>query len=55
MSQPIFAKLVNVAVKTLQSWEQGARRPSEAARRLIQVFSERPAMLCRIAGLPEGS
>jgi len=53
MSQAIFAKLLNVSIKTLQSWEQGTRRPSEAARRLIQVFSEQPALFCRIAGLPE--
>lgn len=53
MSQAVFAKLLNVSTKTLQSWEQGLRQPSEASRRLIQVFSEQPAMLCRIVGLPE--
>lgn len=53
MSQAVFAKLLNVSTKTLQSWEQGVRQPSEASRRLLQVFSEEPAMLCRIVGLPE--
>ena len=53
MSQAVFAKLLNVSTKTLQSWEQGVRQPSEASRRLIQVFSEQPEMLCRIVGLPE--
>ena len=55
MSQAVFAKLLNVSTKTLQSWEQGRRQPSEASRRLIQVFSEQPAMLCRMVGLPEVS
>lgn len=53
MSQAVFAKLLNVSTKTLQSWEQGVRQPSEASRRLLQVFSQQPEMLCRIVGLPE--
>ena len=53
MSQSVFARLLNVSTKTLQSWEQGVRQPSEASRRLIQVFSLQPAMFCRIVGLPE--
>ena len=53
MSQSVFAKLLNVSTKTLQSWEQGVRRPSDASRRLLQIFSEQPGMLCRIVGLPE--
>ena len=52
MSQAVFARMLNVSTKTLQSWEQGSRRPSEAARRLIQVFCQQPEMLCRIVGLP---
>jgi putative transcriptional regulator len=52
MSQAVFAKMLNVSTKTLQSWEQGLRRPSHASRRLIQVFSEHPAAVCRSAGLP---
>lgn len=53
MSQSVFAKLLNVSTKTLQSWEQGVRQPSDASRRLLQVFSEQPEMMCRIVGLPE--
>lgn len=52
MSQAVFAKLLNVSTKTLQSWEQGVRQPSDASRRLIQVFSEQPEMFCRMVGLP---
>lgn len=29
-----------VSVKTLQSWEQGARKPSRATMRLLQVFDQ---------------
>lgn len=53
MSQAVFAKLLNVSTKTLQSWEQGVRQPSDASRRLLQVFTEEPEMLCRLVGLPE--
>ena len=55
MSQAVFAKLLNVSTKTLQSWEQGTRQPSDASRRLLQVFSEQPEILCRMVGLPEVS
>lgn len=51
MSQAVFAKLLNVSAKTVQSWEQGVRVPSMASRRLIQVFSERPEVVCEIVGL----
>jgi putative transcriptional regulator len=51
MSQAVFAKLLNVSAKTVQSWEQGLRQPSQASRRLIQVLSERPDVLWQIVGL----
>lgn len=53
MSQFVFAKMLNVSPKTLQSWEQGIRQPSEASRRLIQIFSSNPEVICRSVGLPE--
>jgi putative transcriptional regulator len=46
MSQADFAGVLNVSTKTVQSWEQGQRRPSHAALRLIEFFlsrSVRPA------------
>lgn len=51
MSQAVFAKVLNVSPKTVQSWEQGIRKPSQASLRLIQVFSQRPEVLCELAGL----
>jgi putative transcriptional regulator len=52
MSQAVFASLLNVSPKTVQSWEQGIREPSMAARRLIHLFSQRPDVVCDVVGLP---
>ncbi len=38
MSQAQFALLLAVSVKTLQSWEQGVRKPSKPTMRLLQIF-----------------
>jgi putative transcriptional regulator len=51
MSQTVFARVLNVSPKTVQSWEQGTRKPSQASLRLIQVLSHRPEVLCELAGL----
>lgn len=42
-SQAIFAQLVGVSVKLVQSWEQGARRPQKIARRLLDEINANPA------------
>jgi putative transcriptional regulator len=51
MSQAGFALLLNVSTKTIQSWEQGQRKPSQAALRLIQVFRQNPSGLLEVAGM----
>jgi putative transcriptional regulator len=51
MSQAVFARLLNVSTKTVQSWEQGYRKPSQAALRLIQVYRVNPAGLLSVAGI----
>lgn len=38
LSQAQFAQLLAVNVKTLQSWEQGVRKPSKPTMRLLQIF-----------------
>ena len=43
-SQSYFSRLLNVSPKTLQSWEQGARTPSQASARLLQLI-EYPHLL----------
>ena len=52
MSQAIFAKVLYVSSKTVQSWEHGDRVPSMASRRLIQLFAEEPGVVCKVVGLP---
>ena len=46
-----YAPLLFVSAKTVQSWEQGTRVPSRAARRLIQIFTQRPGVVCEVVGL----
>jgi putative transcriptional regulator len=52
MSQAVFAQVLNVSTKTVQSWEQGQRKPSQAALRLIQVFRHNPSSLLELVGMP---
>jgi putative transcriptional regulator len=47
-SQAVFARLLNVSVKTLQAWEQGVRVPSDAALKLLTVAKHHPG-----AGYPD--
>ena len=37
-----FAELLGVSVRTLQSWEQGRKQPSGAARTLLAIASVNP-------------
>jgi putative transcriptional regulator len=52
MSQAVFARVLNVSTKTVQSWEQGERKPSHAALRMLQLFREHPTFVFEIAGIP---
>jgi putative transcriptional regulator len=52
MSQSVFAGVLNVSTKTVQSWEQGQRQPSQAALRMLQLLKERPRTVCEMVGLP---
>jgi putative transcriptional regulator len=51
MSQATFARLLKTSTKTVQSWEQGQRKPSQAVLRLIQVFRHDPTGLLEVAGM----
>jgi DNA-binding transcriptional regulator YiaG len=42
VSQPIFAKLVGVSTVLARSWEQGQRRPSRLACRLLEEIERHP-------------
>ena len=42
LSQPVFAKALNVSVGTVRGWEQGARVPDGPSRRLLEVVERHP-------------
>jgi putative transcriptional regulator len=44
-SQAMFARLLNVSTKTVQAWEQGTRKPSDAALKLLAVAEKHPETL----------
>ncbi len=39
-SQGVFARIINVSIKTVQSWESGERSPSHAALRLLEIIEK---------------
>lgn len=45
LSQPQFAELLGISVRTLQKWEQGEREPSGAAKSLIRIAQRHPEVL----------
>ena len=49
LSQPRFAELLGVSVRTLQEWEQGRRAPSGAARTLLMIAARNPRVLIDVA------
>jgi putative transcriptional regulator len=51
MSQAVFARVLNVSAKTVRSWEQGTRKPSQAALRLIQVYRNDPSGVLQAVGM----
>jgi putative transcriptional regulator len=44
-SQSMFARVLNVSMKTVQAWEQGAREPSDAALKLLTIADKHPEVL----------
>jgi putative transcriptional regulator len=44
-SQSTFAQMLNVSVKTVQAWEQGIRKPSDAALKLLAIAEKHPEVL----------
>jgi putative transcriptional regulator len=51
MSQAVFAHVLNVSTKTVERWEQGQRKPSQAALRLIPVLRQNPSGLLELVGM----
>lgn len=48
LSQPKFAALLGISVKTLRNWEQGRRRPQGPARVLLRVAAEHPEAILEV-------
>jgi putative transcriptional regulator len=48
VSQPVFARLLNVPTVTAASWEKGRRKPSGAALRLLQIARKHPEALLEV-------
>ena len=48
-SQSVFAYILNVSPKVVQSWEHGARRPTNAALKLLSIAQNNPQILLQRA------
>jgi putative transcriptional regulator len=48
MTQEEFAQVLNVAVATIRSWEQGVRRPEKASNRLLQILKQNPEVVLEL-------
>ena len=47
VSQAVFAELLGASTSTVRAWEQGAREPSEMARRLIALAERDPQVFAK--------
>jgi putative transcriptional regulator len=45
LSQTQFASALQISPRTLQEWEQGRRKPSGAAKALIQIAFRHPEVI----------
>ena len=45
VSQAAFARILNVSPRTVQAWETNARKPSDAALKLLTVAKKHPEAL----------
>ena len=53
LSQPMFAALLDISVKTLQNWEHGRRKPHGPARWLLQIVERHPEVLLASGSITE--
>ena len=52
LTQKAFAELLGVSIRTLQSWEQGVRKPSGAAVTVLRIADMSPEVLTKLAQAP---
>jgi putative transcriptional regulator len=48
VSQPLFARILGVSSSAVKAWEQGNKKPSGTARRLLQLVEKNPKILVQI-------
>lgn len=51
VSQPLFARILGVSPAAVKAWEQGNKKPSGTARRLMQLFERDPEVFQSFTGL----
>ena len=49
VSQRVFAGMLNASPQTIHAWEQGRKRPSGIALRLLRLIESQPEILLRRA------
>lgn len=54
LSQAVMARALGVDLGTVRNWEQGQRRVSGAARRLLQIILAEPRLMNQWASTPSG-
>lgn len=50
VSQPLFARILGVSPAAVKAWEQGNKKPSGTARRLMQLFERDPQVFKNLTG-----
>lgn len=45
LSQPVFAKLLNVSPSSVKKWEQGEREPTGPTKVLLELLEKNPHIL----------
>ncbi len=45
VSQAAFARIINVSLNAVESWEQGVRRPRKATLKLLTIAHKHPEVL----------
>ena len=48
VSQAVFARLINVSLNAVESWEQGVRHPREATLKLLTIVHKHPEVLLSV-------
>jgi putative transcriptional regulator len=52
MSRIELARTLNISDRTLRSWEEGKKKPSSSALRLLQILKSEPELVSRALSSP---